>query len=330
MKVFVEGVAFELEDGMTLLDGLLHQQVAIPFGCKTGTCHSCLLYCTQGCIPETSQIGLRETQKLNRMILACQCIPTGDLHVRLPDSENQRLSAKVHGIKALNHEVIELTLRPERPIDYRAGQFIRLFHPEGDSRCYSLASVPSLDNNLVLHVRTYPGGHLSQWIRHQLRTGDQVTLTESMGECFYVEGKPEQPLLLIGTGTGLAPLFGILRDALDHGHLAPIHLYHGARAWEDLYLTEELRQLSNQHPALTCHFCISDPSHPIPDGCRQGRASDLALADFPELKGWSIYLCGNPDMVRSTQMQAFLAGASLENIHADPFEAQRPQIPSVV
>ena len=35
--------------------------------------------------------------------------------------------------------------------------------------------------------------------------------------------------------------------------------------------TEELRQLSNQHPALTCHFCISDPSNPIPDGCRQGR-----------------------------------------------------------
>ena len=129
-------------------------------------------------------------------------------------------------------------------------------------------------------------------------------------------------MLLIGTGSGLAPLSGILRDALHQGHAGPIHLYHGARNLNGLYLTDEFHSLSEQHHQFVYHPCVSDPETIPPAGIEKGRASDLALKNHPELKGWRVYLCGNPEMVRSTQMQAYLAGASLDAIHIDPFDSQ--------
>lgn len=324
VKVVYEGLPYELKDGETLLDGLLACEVEVPFGCKTGTCQSCLLKCTEGHIPESAQKGLREAQKINQFFLACQCVPESEMHVGLPQSEGSRVIARVERLRALNAEILEVTLKPEDPIHYKAGQFIRLFNPQGMARSYSLASVPELDPSLVLHVRGYPNGVLSHWIHKGLRIGDMVTISQAAGECFYVPGRPNQPILLIGTGSGLAPLYGILRDALAHGHAAPIYLYHGSRTGDGLYLVENLNALAALYSNFEFRACVSNNPGDSTPAALAGRASDIALSAHPALNGWSVYLCGNPDMVRSTQMQAFLAGCSLDDIHADPFDSQAP------
>ena len=51
-----------------------------------------------------------------------------------------------------------------------------------------------------------------------------------------------------------------------------------------------------------------------------GRVHDVALTDTADLKGWRVFLCGHPDMVQQAQMRAYLAGASLADIHADAFQ----------
>ena len=84
---------------------------------------------------------------------------------------------------------------------------------------------------------------MSGWFHDDAHIGERVSVLGPSGDCFYVPGKEEQPLLLVGTGTGLAPLYGILRDALRHGHRGPIHLFHGALHKGGLYLVEELRRL---------------------------------------------------------------------------------------
>lgn len=328
VKVVYEGTPLDLKDGEPLLDGLLALNVDVPYGCRAGTCQSCLLKCTEGSIPEAAQKGLRPAQKLNRLILSCQCHPTEGMTLTRPESTTVRIETKVHDLKRLNADVVELSLRPDRAIAYRAGQFMRLHHPEGRFRCYSLASVPDLDDTLIFHVRAYPGGLVSQWVHHGLQRGDPVLVSEALGECVYIEGRPDQPLLLIGTGTGLAPLYGIVRDALHRGHRAPMHLYHGGRSSKDLYLNQALAELSRAYPAFYYHPCLSASTADGLLGVSEGRASDLALRAHPDLKGWGVYLCGNPEMVQATQMQAFLAGASFEEIHADPFVESRPAMPS--
>lgn len=322
VKVVFEGTAFDIPKGKSLLDGLLDAGLEVPHGCKTGTCQSCLLKCNEGEIPTESQKGLRESQKLNRLFLACQCSPEQGMRVTLPLGDPLSVKAMVQSLRHLTPEIMEVCLKPERDLNYRAGQFIRLFNSNGNFRAYSLASVRRIDDSLTLHVREYPEGVLSSWVHHQLLVGDQVTISEPLGECFYIPGHTDQPILMIGTGSGLAPLYGILRDALDSGHQGPIHLFHGASTVEGIYLFDELNQLMAAYPNFHYQPCVSGQRGLHTSQILEKRASDIGLETHPNLRGWRVFLCGNPEMVRTTQMKAFLAGARLEEIHADPFDMQ--------
>jgi ferredoxin-NADP reductase len=150
-----------------------------------------------------------------------------------------------------------------------------------------------------------------------LKVGDTVTISEASGDCLYAPGKPEQNILLIGTGSGLAPLYGIVRDALHNGHRGAIHLYHGCALADGLYMDEALRNLTRAHPNFNYFPCVSRDE--APTGARRGRALDIVLSDLPDLTGWRVFLCGHPGMVKSGTQKTFLAGASMSEIHADPF-----------
>ena len=131
-------------------------------------------------------------------------------------------------------------------------------------------------------------------------------------------GNPRQGMLLICTGTGLAPLAAIARDALDAGHTGPVHLYHGSGSADGLYLQGALRELAARHSSFHYVPCVSREAAPA--GCRSGRADDMALTDHADLTGWRIFLSGNAAMVHAAKRAVYLAGADLSHIHADPFE----------
>ena len=85
-----------------------------------------------------------------------------------------------------------------------------------------------------LYLRHLPQGRVSGWTYEKLRAGDEVDISPAMGPCFYLLGNGEQGLPLIGTG--LAPLYGILRDALlfrpcpwDIVRLSPVFHSHASR-----------------------------------------------------------------------------------------------------
>lgn len=309
--------SFSCADGQTVLDCLTANGVAIPSGCRSGVCQTCLMSASAGDIPARAQDGLSAAQLEQRCFMACVCRPVSDLTVALPTAVRRKLSARVTAILPLNGDILGVQLLPGEPFSYRAGQFINLYKDDSTSRSYSLASVPTLDAQLQLHVRKVPGGLVSGWIFDQLRCCDSVTISEPSGDCIYTAGQPEQNLLLIGTGSGLAPLYGVIRDALSQGHRGQIRLYHGAYQANGLYLVEALRALSKRHPNFSYTPCLSDGA--ATEGCRHGMVLDVALQDLPSLAGWRVYLCGNPAMVEAAKPAVFLAGASMREIFADPF-----------
>lgn len=311
-----DGTSYPLREGQTVLECLLDHSVPIPHSCRAGSCQSCLMRCEQGAPPEEAQRGLKPTLKASGHFLACLCKPGSDLHVAMPGSEVARFTATVTALELLNPEIMEVRLETHQPLEYRAGQFIHLFRDESLSRNYSLASVPSQDPHLHLHVRRVPQGKLSGWVHEQLRPGHTVTLQGPGGDCFYLSDRLEQPLLLIGTGSGLAPLYGMVRAALAAGHRGPIRLFHGSRDLNGLYLVEELRAMMKAHSQFDYLPCLSGPKVP---GYADGRAHDVALRELGDLTGWRVYLCGHPEMVRTAQRKTFLAGASLNDIYADAF-----------
>ncbi len=316
-RIAYDGKSYECGDQDTVLDCLTAQGVAVPSSCRSGVCQSCLMRAIEGRVPQEAQEGLKPTLAAQGYFMACSCKPTEDLSVVLPDAEGFKLAAEVISIVPLNSDIVAVRLRPERPLEYRAGQFIRLFKDPQQSRCYSLASVPQLEEALEIHVRQIPGGSVSSWVHQQLRAGDAVEIADSSGNCFYVPGHPDQPLLLLGTGSGLAPLYGILRDALLQGHSGPVWLYHGSYLPAGLYRSFELQTLAQAYSNFYYVPCVSEGA--ATSGMRQGSVLEVAMADHVDLTSWRAFLCGHPDMVSQGKLQMYLAGAALGEIHADPF-----------
>jgi NAD(P)H-flavin reductase len=171
---------------------------------------------------------LKDSWKARGYFLACSCVPEADLDVSSPDAD-LRFAAAIRSVRKLSDDVVEVRLIPDARIDFRAGQYVTVQRGDGLARSYSIASLPE-ENELELHIRKIPNGAMSGWFHDTARPGDRVTVIGPSGECFYVEGREDQPLLLAGTGTGLAPLYGILRDAIARHHRGPIYIFHGCLA----------------------------------------------------------------------------------------------------
>jgi ferredoxin-NADP reductase len=274
---------------------------------------------TGGKPPAEAQKSLKDAQKTQGMFLACCARPSADLTVRIPDGAGKRSPAVVRHVESIGRDGVRVRLECADGFSYFPGQFVNL--SRGDlMRSYSLASlhpVPGIcpgDTGLELHVRKVAGGRMSTWLHDEARPGDELELAGPHGDCFYVPGKPEQPMLLIGTGTGLAPLYAIVRDAIRHGHSGPIRLYHGAVEPAGLYLVQELNRLAEQHANFTYNRCVLRNAG---GDEREGAIDQIVLADQKSLAGWRVFLCGDPTLVNGLKTKIFLAGANMKDINAD-------------
>lgn len=317
-KLHLNESIYECEPGETVLDALTRQGVAIPYSCRSGVCQTCMMQSADANVPAAAQHGLQSTLQALNYFLACSCHPLGDMTISVADSNDRLLPATVTAMRQLNDDIIGLELDCPALGAYRAGQFINVYRDAEFSRSYSLASLPS-DEYLQLHVRRLPDGRMSNWLHDELRVGDSLQISFALGSCFYLPGAAQQPLLLIGTGSGLAPLLGIIRDALNQQHSGDIHLYHGSRDAAGLYLVDELSALAAQYPNFHYTPCVS--SGIATSAYQLGRATDIALDAHPDLSGWRVYLCGNPDMVKSARKKTYLARAAITDIYADAFVA---------
>lgn len=313
--------SYGLRHGETVLDGLLRHGVKVEHSCKAGVCGTCLMRASSGDIPPRAQSGLKDSWKMRGYFMACVCIPESDLEASSTGAEF-RFAATLTALKPLSNDVVQATLLPDARIDFRAGQYLTVVRSDSLARSYSIASLPD-DNVVELHIRRVPQGQMSGWFHREARTGDRVTLLGPSGECFYLAGRNNQPLLLAGTGTGLAPLFGIVRDALRQEHSGPIHLFHGALQREGLYLVEELRELERRHPQF--HYVPAVLHGDEADGVAVGALDEVINSRISDLTGWRGFVCGDPRLVQDLKQKLFLAGIASRDIYADAFI---PAVPS--
>lgn len=314
---------FTPQPGETVLECLQREGVPVASSCRAGACQSCLTRAIAGTPPPDTQRGLKDTQRVRGYFLPCITRLESDLTITLDDIAAELITAEVIEKTLLSPTVLRLRLKPQRFIDYHSGQFINLVRDDGLTRSYSVASVPGLEDFLELHVRLIPGGRMSTHLS-DCEVGHQLSLRGPAGDCFYVEGRPEQPLLLAGAGTGLAPLYGIVRDALRAGHRGPIGIVHAARNASGLYMTRELAEFAAQHRNVSYVSCVMEeeagtPSHDGGPPPRVGMLPALLTELYPKLTGWRVFLCGDTLLVQMLRKQVFLNGASRKDIAVDAF-----------
>lgn len=319
---------FPCNEDQTVLDVLLENGQDIAHSCKAGVCVTCIMQVVEGEVPAQAQEGLRTSLVEQGRFLPCVCRPDADIEITDIDQRDLFSPAKVHHIEYLQPDICRLFLEPATPLYYHAGQFVNLRREDGLVRSYSLASVPSVDKWLEFHIQRRENGEMSNWLLDVLKPGDHLGIQGPTGNCFYQPDQMDREMLLVGDGTGLAPVLGIARDALSSGHTGTIRLYHGSETKAGLYSGELLRGLEAAHDNFRYIPCISGPcisgqcvsGDGETEGYRTGKADEVAFSDYGNLKDCCVFLCGSPPMVNRAKERARSMGAQIEDIYTDPYE----------
>jgi CDP-4-dehydro-6-deoxyglucose reductase, E3 len=278
---------------------------------------------TEGEVDANSREALKETLVEQGYFLSCQQKPYEGMDVKSADANSLFIKAKVTSVESRMGHMFQIFIEPLDDFSFKPGQFLNVKNAAGTIRSYSIASTDQSKGALLeIHVRQHEHGEVSSWLCDTNRVGEEIEISGANGSCFYVSGRTEQPMLLIGTGTGLAPLLGIIRESLSHGHTGPIELYHGAVNNGGLYFTDELNKLADKHQNLKVFYGALEKGNEG-DEVFEGLIQNHALTNNPDLKGWRVFLCGDPGMVMATKTKAYLADAMLSDIFSDPFDIKK-------
>ncbi|MHC8388068.1 iron-sulfur-binding ferredoxin reductase [Pseudomonas sp. MDT2-39-1] len=292
--------------GSNLLDALNQNGVVVPYSCRAGSCHACLVQCVRGLPSDSRPDALSADQRQQGWRLACQCQVVEDLQVHTFDPQVDGRPAQVAAVDWLSTSVLRLRLTPERPLRYRAGQHLVLW-AGNVARPYSLASLPEEDRFLEFHLDCRQPGEFSDAAR-QLKIGDPIRLGELRGGALHYD--PDwntRSLWLMAAGTGLGPLFGVLREALRQDHQGAIRVIHLAHDASEHYLAKPLQAMCDVRENLSLE-CWTPAELP------------QALAQLRLVSRQTLALvCGAPDSVDAFARRLYLAGLPRNQLLADVF-----------
>lgn len=293
--------------GQNLLDALNAQGLHVPYSCRAGSCHACLVHCLRGEPLDRKPDALDAGKREEGWRLACQCQVVDDLTVAVFDPKADGLPAQVESCDWLSPHVLRLRLQPGRPLRYQAGQHLVLWTETGVARPYSLASLPQEDRFLEFHIDCrQPGAFVD--VARTLKAGDTLRLGELRGGALHYDPDwQDQPLWLLAAGTGLAPLYGILREALRQGHQGEVRVMHLAQEAGEHYLAAELQALAQAQPSLQVDLLL--PEH---------LAAALATLR-PRSRQTQALVCGSPASVEIFAKRLFLAGVPRSQVWSDAF-----------
>lgn len=131
---------------------------------------------------------------------------------------------------------------------YQPGQFLTLRLPIDGvfvPRCYSMSSSPALDAAPRVTVKRVNQGRGSNWICNHLKVGDEVEVMAPSG--VFTPKQFKQDFLLMAGGSGITPVFSILRHALEQS-AARVTLFYANRDEKSVIFRDALNALAKAHP----------------------------------------------------------------------------------
>jgi propane monooxygenase reductase subunit len=327
------GVEMDVREGETVLDAAFRQGISLMHGCKEGQCSSCKALLIDGDIEllKYSTFALPDYQKETDHVLLCRTLAYSDITVELLnyDEDLMRRSIPVRdydatltAITPLTHDIRLLEIELDDPLRFWAGQYVDLTIPgTGITRSFSMANTPKQQTKLSFIIKRYPQGAFSAQLDGGLQVGQRLTAKGPYGTCFRREERTG-PMLLIGGGSGMSPLWSILHDHVESGEERPIRFFYGARTRRDLFYLEAFAALTAKLPDFRF---IPALSHAEPDDAWTAETGFIhdVVARTLQVEGFEdeidAYTCGPPPMIDAVLPVLQMAGLKPERIHFDKF-----------
>lgn len=228
----------------------------------------------------------------------------------------QLFESKVIRLKKETKDSVSVYLVKPRQLTFEPGQFITLFLDiKGESvrRSYSLSSSPE-DEHLRITVKVVQGGLVSNYLFSQLQEGDKISFSAPEGFFTLIDDATgeKRPRVFIGAGSGITPLFSMLKKSLNK-HDVPHLLLYGNRHKDNIIFKSSIDTLAQEYHQLSVINYISKGSFlkrlfGKNDGFKSGRISPedvwYAAIDLGEI-GFEAeyYICGPEKMNKAIRQE---------------------------
>ena len=328
------GIEFEVDEDETVLRGAFRQGLMLMHGCKEGQCAACKSFLLDGEVDleRYSNFALNDFEKEEGWTLLCRAHAESDLEVELINYDEETLRSgvpesteqlTVETLEPLTHDIYRMVLDATE-LDYRPGQYVDIHLPDSEAvRSFSMANLPN--GKLEFMIKAYPDGKFSGLLADGgIQEGHELQVTGPYG-VFTLRRGSERPLLFIGGGAGMAPILALLRSLADQGSEREAVYYYGARGPQDLFHTDELRELEQRLPNFRFVPALSDCDEEDDWDGERGLITDVVARGEPEISGMDAYLCGPPPMVDAAIAMLDANGVPEDRVFYDKFTTTAPE-----
>ncbi|MCK9385045.1 MAG: FAD-binding oxidoreductase [Nevskia sp.] len=327
------GVEMEVEEGEWVLDAAFRQGIAVMHGCREGQCSSCKCRLLDGDVDvqKYSTFALPDYERDSGHILLCRTYAYSDITVELLNYDEDLMSrsiaikdftGKVSSIADLTHDIRMLEIELDEPMKFWAGQFVELTLPSfGITRSYSMANTPGEPNKLQFIIKKYPDGAFSALLDGALQPGTAVSVKGPYGGCFRRENR-DGPMILVGGGSGMSPLWSILSDHVASGEQRPVRFFYGARSKRDLFFLDAFSEIAAKIKDFKFIPALSQASPEDSWSGATGFIHDVVARtlEAENMAGeMDAYSCGPTPMIDALLPVLLSAGVTPDRIYFDKF-----------
>ncbi len=225
------------------------------------------------------------------------------------------IRCKIEKVAPFNDAVYQVLLRPEKPLEFKAGQYLCVVMGEKDKRPFSIASAPGSEL-IELHIGAAVSESYPMQVVERLRNNSHIDIEAPGGEAF-LRHQSIRPRLLVAGGTGFSYIKSLVEQQIALGQKVETLLYWGCRNPEAMYYEAIAREWHQAHPWL--HFV---PVVEQAEADWQGKQANLLVqirSDFVSLVGYDIYIAGRFDMVGAARELFREMGLDEAHLYGDAF-----------
>lgn len=220
-----------------------------------------------------------------------------------------------------------------KSINYKAGQFLTLLvnmHGKEVRRSYSICSAPGVDDALFFMVKRIENGELSRYLFDTLQGGDIITSLPPTGR-FTIDAPECELYVFIAAGSGISPVFSLLRQLL-HNFQSPraLLIYQNRNEQESIFRSDLLQLQRKFSGRFTMKEIFSQPAdHNILHQRLNNALLEKMLKEQINTSSVCFYLCGPEAFMRMAQFTLKVMGYKQEVIKKENFVAIAPPPPFI-
>jgi len=205
--------------------------------------------------------------------------------------------------------------------DFKSGQFVKLQIKEGLVRSYSIASSLKKTKRIELLIVRNENGEATPYLFDHVGLGSKLKLSGPLGHFGLPSNTNETfkgDVCFIATGTGIAPLRGMIQDLIFGGFKGQIFLIYGNRKIEDILYREKFEALTKLHSSFHFYPTLSQETRDIWKG-KKGRVHTLYQNIYRDQRPCDFYICGWSEMVKEAKENILALGYDSSQIHVENY-----------